>query len=1174
MQLGSVTTHSRQKEQAVSDWRKMFVGRDDELQQLIRCWDAAQAGTPQLAVLLAPPGMGKTRLVQEFYNHVSKTHDGAGEDGYWPDQLGRERDRFALSCPVGECNPANPITMLWWAIKCIDPGSNNAASGDLLLAYNQFLKPHLDLRRTDEQRALLRKEQLKEGARGVGEIGIAAAEKGAELIPVIGPFVGLAKAIGTTIVGKSLRLRELEKERARLDAERLDLSGKAASVQDDFEDVLMGALGNFARPRSEEMPVCPIILVIDDAQFADQDPALRSFLRRFIDTAWAESWPVLVIMTHWTYEWNLHGNNIERIPGLVQTTVKRGLMEASVIPLGKITALDQVLAAAVPKLPEEQAAALLEKAGGNARYLDRLVQLLLGSPAMFVTREALGALHEDALEEILREGFDLHDVTRRLFDLAPDEARRAAALASMQGERFLHELVAEVGERVATPPLDNGLEYCANPLAVISDASPGIGEFSQGMFREVARSLVSRTVDRESVVKQALLDLCKEKLDDWRESHLSTNIDPVTDLLLLDLIIGLTQKSDREENVALNMRASLRKGELLADQGDLIGARGVFDKVDCVTLLAMTRQDHIEITESLLLPQWRYRMSDLKAATTVIEPLIRIASQRVDDLGTQDAKRNLREAEGTLGDVLMQIDGPVTARPHFERYLALSHKLADVQDTPDARRSLALAESKLGDVLMQINGPATARPHFECSLGLARALADELDTAGARRDLGVAESKLGEVLLQIDGPVAARPYLERSLALCRALADELGTPDTRRGLGVAENRLGEVLLQIDGPVVALPHFERSLALCKALADELGTPDARRDLSIAESRLGGVRFQTDGPVAALPHFERALALSQTLAEEIGTLGARRGLGLAESKLGEVVLEIDGAAAALPHFERSMELFETLSADLDTPGARRSLGVAKRMLGDVLLQTDGPATARPYFVSYLEVSRALADELDTPGARRDLAVAESRLGDLLLQNVGPVVARPHFECSLAAYKALADKLGTSGAMRDLAIAESRLGDVLFRINGAAAARAHFERYLALSQALADDLGTPGARRELGVAEQKMGEVLLQIDGPAAARSHFERSLKLSQILAEEQGTPDAQRNLGIAEIRLGEILLEIDGPDAAFPHLERCLMLVKTLAEELGTPQALADLEYVSNKLASIKSQQND
>lgn len=44
-----------------------FVGRDAELDKLIRCWREAKDGQTRLALLLGDSGLGKTRLVQELY---------------------------------------------------------------------------------------------------------------------------------------------------------------------------------------------------------------------------------------------------------------------------------------------------------------------------------------------------------------------------------------------------------------------------------------------------------------------------------------------------------------------------------------------------------------------------------------------------------------------------------------------------------------------------------------------------------------------------------------------------------------------------------------------------------------------------------------------------------------------------------------------------------------------------------------------------------------------------------------------------------------------------------------------------------------------------------------------------------------------------------------------------
>lgn len=47
-----------------------YVGRDDEMRLLSRCWTRTSGGEGQLALLVGEPGIGKTRLVREFRNRI------------------------------------------------------------------------------------------------------------------------------------------------------------------------------------------------------------------------------------------------------------------------------------------------------------------------------------------------------------------------------------------------------------------------------------------------------------------------------------------------------------------------------------------------------------------------------------------------------------------------------------------------------------------------------------------------------------------------------------------------------------------------------------------------------------------------------------------------------------------------------------------------------------------------------------------------------------------------------------------------------------------------------------------------------------------------------------------------------------------------------------------------
>ena len=50
-----------------------FVGREEELGLLARRWDRARAGEGQLALIVGEPGLGKSRLIEEFHARLAET---------------------------------------------------------------------------------------------------------------------------------------------------------------------------------------------------------------------------------------------------------------------------------------------------------------------------------------------------------------------------------------------------------------------------------------------------------------------------------------------------------------------------------------------------------------------------------------------------------------------------------------------------------------------------------------------------------------------------------------------------------------------------------------------------------------------------------------------------------------------------------------------------------------------------------------------------------------------------------------------------------------------------------------------------------------------------------------------------------------------------------------------
>ena len=49
-----------------------FIGRDEELRLLTRRWERTRAGDGQLALIVGKPGLGKSRLLEEFHARLGE----------------------------------------------------------------------------------------------------------------------------------------------------------------------------------------------------------------------------------------------------------------------------------------------------------------------------------------------------------------------------------------------------------------------------------------------------------------------------------------------------------------------------------------------------------------------------------------------------------------------------------------------------------------------------------------------------------------------------------------------------------------------------------------------------------------------------------------------------------------------------------------------------------------------------------------------------------------------------------------------------------------------------------------------------------------------------------------------------------------------------------------------
>jgi tetratricopeptide (TPR) repeat protein len=900
----------------MNGWTTCFVERAAELELLASAWEQAKAGVPQLVVLTAPPGLGKTRLVQEFYHSVSTRDDGAGGRGYWPDTLSRERDRLRIAPPASDCNSENPMPFLWWAIKLVDSGDNRSGSADLHLAYETLLRPHLEVMRRSADIEALSRAQWREGRGGMADLAKSGAEMALNAIPVIGPFLGLVRTLFESAWARGRKIRELARRKAELAERAAHVAAAARAGAASFEERLLGELRGFCRPRGGA--VRPMILVVDDGQFADQDPSLASLLRALITSAWSESWPMLLIMTHWTREWNEGVENPHSLPGFVVEGATRIGISWKRVSLAPICDLAPLAETAIPGLPAEQLQLLLRKAGGNPRYLERIIQLLTNSPMMFDSRAPNGPIRAEALDDIRDETFDIHEVTRRLYESAPLGVRQAAALASTQGERFLCDLVRGVAARLEINLPERSLEQCEHPLAVVGGVSSGIGEFVQSVYREVAQAMGPRVAGSQSAVRAALAAELGERIDLPARPGFEAERQ-----LTLEVAGALAGSPDlTEAEAGLASTALIRQLQSRLESGDMPSAR---------RLARLWR-------EGAAFGRWD--RSKLSAA----------------DLGVI---ASFDAIEGRYTD----------ARDQSVEHLVKVRELVDAGDLGSVH--LAGAMLQHAEVVQALEGPRAALPLLRDAEANVRAVADLAGDTEGRLLLARITSKIGEAVDAIDGPAAARAIYEDSVAVWK-MADgegpvtdvvhrfdsQLGLADCLRRLGdgmSAEALLKEVLERLGEDPAADPRIRRVRARSRrALAEllaERGAMAIPGELFLqACDEFAGLLAETQSPAAARD-LATAIVAKCKAERQLGKIHVDENLGL--SRCRQLLEEAYAASRSVVALGELLEVEIMLPGKVDRAN-RKGLDRIVQRLAEVHSTLQVPVSARRLGSGYIELS----------------------------------------------------------------------------------------------------------------------------------------------------------------------------------------------------------------------------
>lgn len=486
----------------------IFCGenRKRELRRLKRAYDdvaaaaeglranrAAGHACHRVVLIEAERGLGKTRLAMELFRHLTTACD---PDHYWPDAYGRGRESVEVMPKANACDVTSRPPFLWWGMAIAD-GPN---PGNTVFASLEDVLPHLMSARLAARRAQSGREFLADAADLAVDLGI---EFGTEI-----SGLGLVKRFGQSAlkIGKIVR---------RHYGDAPDALSEGREQVDSVVEAVMSDLTRLFDPRSSQFVGIPLVILVDDAQFADRDPAMAAFLERLLARGARERWPLLVVMTHWSRQlspWTDAAGQRHR-PSYIARALEHARTGDPLMPgefagegggsmpqesflridLGEpVDSLDAALRSQFPGLAEADVAAIVEKSGGNPRKLEQIVARMERKPRWFEANDPKGPLNDAGRDTVLSlADLPIEEVVLERFGDTPADIRRSMIVASLMGNRFVVDLVDRMARARFEHGVRSGLEDGERSYRFLRDvvdrSRNDIGSFAERLFFDAAR---------------------------------------------------------------------------------------------------------------------------------------------------------------------------------------------------------------------------------------------------------------------------------------------------------------------------------------------------------------------------------------------------------------------------------------------------------------------------------------------------------------------------------------------------------------------------------------------------------------------------------------------------------------------------------------------------------------
>lgn len=286
-----------------------FYGRKEEIDTLNNLFNSVKNNNPHFLSLFGDTGLGKTRLIQEFYQHLNQIDD---VNEYWPNHLSDTENTMSLIPEFKELYSSQSSSMpwMWVALRCPNDNERNSVpnNGEVLNQARNQIRLHLHGLFEAKKRSSSNIELAKSALSMLSSYAFPGG--GPLIVQTVGEVFGQAnQSVDTFDAIKNLFDRWNIKKRDSNYVNVLAAQNYTSLVEQSLE-----AFESIFNAHDKRLPTIPLVLIVDDAQWMDS--MTFEFINQLFEKAIINTWPLFIIVTCWESSFKLQNDSFTSSNGL------------------------------------------------------------------------------------------------------------------------------------------------------------------------------------------------------------------------------------------------------------------------------------------------------------------------------------------------------------------------------------------------------------------------------------------------------------------------------------------------------------------------------------------------------------------------------------------------------------------------------------------------------------------------------------------------------------------------------------------------------------------------------------------------------------------------------------------------------------------------------------------